>query len=166
MRRTRGGLGAALMAAAVSGCVAAGPIRGRLTEPGKPAVPVTLDYRSERFGENGTMKATMPDGERFNGRYLQVTSETSGDMLAPFWGGYGVAWDDWGADSESEAWVEGGDVPTFTQNYSGKVIATLLGDRGHRMRCRFRLANPAEGMSSGGVGECQVSGGGRIDATF
>jgi hypothetical protein len=151
---------------AMAGCVASGPIKGRLTEPGKPPVPLTMHYRSERFGENGTMTATLPDGESFSGRYLQVSSETSGDTLAPFWGGYGVAWDDWGADSESEAWITGSDLPTFIQNYSGKVIATLLGDRNGRMRCRFRLANPAEGMSGGGVGMCQVAGGGKIDAEF
>jgi hypothetical protein len=34
------------------------------------------------------------------------------------------------------------------------------------MRCRFRLADPDVGMSSGGVGECDVSGGGKIAADF
>jgi hypothetical protein len=154
------------LATLLAGCVASGPISGRLTLPGKPAVPLTMHYRSERFGENGMMTATLPSGETFNGRYLQITSETSGDTLLPFWGGFGVDWDDEGADSEDEAWIAGADMPTFQQNYSGKVIATLLGDRGSRMRCRFRLANPAQGMSSGGVGECQVTGGGKIDATF
>ena len=63
-------------------------------------------------------------------------------------------------------WIVGADVPTFVRNYSGTVIATLLGDRGGRMRCRFRLAEPEQGMSGGGVGECEASGGGKIDATF
>jgi hypothetical protein len=162
--------GLALIAAGMTGCVASGPIAGRLTEPGKPPQAITLDYRSDRFGENGTMSVTLPSGEKFSGRYLQPTSETSGEVIDPMWGGFSMGFDSWGGeggiDSASEAWVVGDDVPAFAQYYSGKVIALLLGDRGNKMRCRFRLSNPAEGMSSGGVGECQITGGGKIDAEF
>jgi hypothetical protein len=82
------------------------------------------------------------------------------------WGGFSMGWDSFGGEGgiEGPAWVAGYDMPEFMQTYSGKVIALLLGDRGSKMRCRFRLANPAEGMSGGGVGECQVSGGATIDA--
>ena len=154
-------------AALLAGCVASGTIRGRLTTPGAAPTQVTLHYRSERFGQNGTMSATLPDGESFTGRYLQITSDTSSAELAPYWSGWDIPW------SGSEEWAEGSgpwfggeDVPTFTRNYSGKVIATLLGDRGSRMRCRFRLSEPDQGMSRGGVGECQISGGGKITAEF
>jgi hypothetical protein len=169
MTRCRRLGGITLLAGALSGCVASGAIKGRLTDPGQTAVPVTLDYRSERFDEGGVMTATMPDGERFSGRYLQVTSQTEGATLDPYWGGWEMGWGSWGGFADGgtdEVWIGGADMPTFMQNYSGKVIATLLGDRGHRIRCRFRLANPSQGMSSGGIGECQVSGGGKIDATF
>ena len=57
-------------------------------------------------------------------------------------------------------------MTTFRTNYSGKVVATLFGDRSTVMRCRFRLANPSGGMQDGGTGECQLSTGGKIDAQF
>jgi hypothetical protein len=163
----RQAIGLTLAATLLGGCVASGPIKGRLTSPGGAATPITLYYRSERFNQNGMMHATMPDGESFTGRYLEVTSDTDAEMLDPFWGGWGVGWAGWGPWSDDYgAWVVGADVPTFVRNYSGTVIATLLGDRSGRMRCRFRLAEPEEGMSGGGVGECEVSGGSKISAEF
>jgi len=160
-------LSVAVGALLLGGCVASGPIRGRLTTPGAGPTPVTMHYRSERFDQNGTMKVTLPDGEAFSGRYLEVSSDTDAETLDPFWGDWGVGWAGWGPwGDDSGPWVVGADIPTFVRNYSGKVIATLLGDRGGRIRCRFRLAEPVDGMSGGGVGECQVSGGGKIDAEF
>jgi hypothetical protein len=154
-------------AAQLTGCVASGNIKGRLTMPGAQPVPVTLAYRSERFNQNGTMSAVLPSGESFSGRYLEVSSDTDAAILDPYWGDWGVGWGGWGPWSDDYGpWVEGADIPTFVRNYSGKVIATLLGDRGSKMRCRFRLASPEQGMSSGGVGECEVSGGGKITAEF
>jgi hypothetical protein len=62
--------------------------------------------------------------------------------------------------------MEEGDHTTFVRTYSGRVVATLFGDKGNTMRCRFQLTNPEAGLSSGGVGECQVSSGGTIDVEF
>jgi hypothetical protein len=157
--RAASGLGLALGLAA---CVSSGAINARLHD----GEPVKMSYRSERFGYNGTMTATMPDGERFTGRYLEVTAETDGEALAPFWMGWGVGWDDWGEEDDSDYMVAGADIPSFSKTYSGKVIATLLGDRGGRMRCRFRLADPEQEMSGGGVGQCQTGDKQKIDATF
>ena len=163
----RSGPALALAAVWLAGCVASGGIRGTLTDPGAPPAPVRLDYRSARFSQNGTISTTLPSGEYFPGRYLQVASDTDAETLDPYWGGWGAGWTGWGPWSDgSGPWIVGADVPTFVRNYSGKVIATLLGDRGSRMRCRFRLSEPDEGMSSGGVGECEVSGGGKIAAEF
>lgn len=160
---------AVIAAAAVllGGCVASGPIKGTLTAPGAKPTPVTMHYRSARFSQNGTITTTLPSGESFSGRYLQVASDTNAETLDPYWGGWGIGWEGWGGWTDDYGpYIPGADVPTFVRNYSGKVIATLLGDRGSRMRCRFRLANPTQGMSSGGVGECEVSGGGKITAEF
>ena len=157
----------ASMALLFGGCVASGPITGRLTSPGAAPVTITMHYRSARFSQNGTMTATLPSGESFSGRYLQVASDTDAEMLDPYWGGWGVGWGGWEPwTDDGGPWIAGADVPTFVRNYSGRVIATLLGDRGGRMRCRFHLADPDRGMSSGGVGECEVSGGGKISAEF
>jgi hypothetical protein len=167
MRMHSADVAVAVAATVLAGCVASGPIRGRLTTADGPPTPVTLYYRSERFNQNGTIRTTLPGGETFTGRYLEVTSDTSAEALDPFWGDWGVGWAGWGPFSDDYgAWVVGADLPTFVRNYTGVVIATLLGDKDSRMRCRFRLAEPEQGMSSGGVGECEVSGGGKISAEF
>ena len=159
-------LAVGMAAFAVGGCVASGPITARITRPDSGAT-VLMHYRSQRFTNNGTLTATMPDGEQFTGSYLQVTSDTSGEALDPYWGGWGTGWDGWEPWTDDYGpWIAGADVPTFIRNYSGKVIAVLTGDRGGRMRCRFRLAEPDEGMSGGGLGECETKGAQRIDATF
>ena len=78
-----------------------------------------------------------------------------------FWGPRWHPWEPFGPP-----WVEEGDHTTFVRNYSGKVVATLFGDKDNTMRCRFQLTNPEAGLSSGGVGECQISNGGKIDVEF
>ncbi len=161
----RAGVGLAV-GAALSGCVASGPIGARVAGPDGGAT-VAMRYRSERFNQNGTMTATMPGGEVFTGRYLEVTSDTDAVTLDPYWGAWGVGWGGWGGWGDDYGpYIGGAGVPTFIKNYSGKVIAVLLGDRGGRMRCRFHLAEPEEGMSGGGVGECQTDAGAKIDVTF
>jgi len=165
MRSARGM--AAVASVWLAGCVASGAIRGTLTAPGASPAPVTMEYRSGRFTQNGTISTTLPDGQRFTGRYLEVASDTDAETLDPYWGGWDVGWGGWGPWTDDYGpYIVGADVPTFVRNYSGKAIATLLGDRGSRMRCRFRLSDPETGMSSGGVGECEVSGGGKIAAEF
>ncbi len=148
-----------LVVGALSGCSYQGAIAGRLMAPGMQPKPIEMEYKTARFGAGGTISTTLPDGEYFTGRYLQVTSETTADAFGPGWGGWGAwnpFWGDW----------DGGDYETFIDNYTGKVVATLFGDRNHTMRCRFQLSDPAEGMTGGGVGECQVSNGDKIEATF
>ena len=161
-------LSLALAPALLAGCVASGAINGQLTIPGAAEVPVALHYRSERFGLNGTVHTTLPSGETFSGRYLVVTSDTRADAVAPMWSGWGVGEADWGASDASDYGygVEPADFPVFAQKNSGVVIATLLGDRGGHMRCRFRLDHPNRGVNGGGTGACQISGGGTIAAQF
>jgi hypothetical protein len=166
MTTARTAVAAAAAALGLAGCVASGAIQARVTRP-EDGGPVAMRYRTDRFDDDGTLTATLPDGERYQGRFLQVTSDTDAETLDPYWGGWGVGWDGWGPWTDDYGpYIVGADVPTFIRNYSGKVIATLLGDRGGRMRCRFRLAEPERGMSGGGVGECQTGSGDRIDATF
>ena len=162
------GIGAALIGLLSSGCASSGVINARLEIPGQTsATPIQMEYTTERFGDGGTMTAKLPSGETFKGRYLQITSASSGDTLGTPWGGWGpwgAYWTDWGP--YGTAWVGGMDYASFVQNYSGKLIATLFGNRGDTMRCRFRLANPVDGITSGGVGECETSTGDKIEAQF
>ncbi len=143
-----------------------GPIAGQLTMPGQPAQRVTFTYTTDRFDESGQLSVTLPSGERFAGRFVQVTSTTAVDQMGPIWAGWSAPmWEPWGPVGET--WTGGpADVWTFRQNYSGRVVATLFGDRGGAMRCRFQLVNPPGGLPDGGTGECQLSGGGTIEAQF
>jgi hypothetical protein len=126
-----------------------------------------MEYEPEYFGSGGSLSATLPSGEVFEGRYLLISSEVSGDTLGAGWGGWGPwgpYWNDWGPFGSP--WVSGTDFPTFIQNYSGKVLSTLFGDKGGAMRCRFQLIDPEEGMEGGGIGECQTSKGEKVAAQF
>ncbi len=66
----------------------------------------------------------------------------------------------------SLAVLGGYDATQFATYYSGKVLANLSSPEGGRMRCRFLLSSPSTGMADGGQGECQLSGGRTINATF
>lgn len=149
-----------MVMAMLSGCTYSGAIAGRVEGRGMQPKPITMNFETQRFGAGGTINTELPSGEYFTGRYLQVTSDTTADSFGPGWvgwGPWGPGWSDWGG---------GADYATFVQNYSGKVIATLFGDRKNTMRCRFQLANPPDGMAGGGVGECQVTNGDVIQAQF
>jgi hypothetical protein len=104
------------------------------------------------------MMAMLSNGQTYQGRFFQVTQETTVDDLSPLWVGWDGrrGWRGWGA------W--GPDQATLT-TYSGRVLANLDGPAGH-MRCTFRLVRPSEGMSGGGQGRCQLPDGAMIDASF
>ena len=157
---------AAVAMGLVAGCASTGPIQGQLAIPGQAAPDrVQMTYVTDRFDEGGTLSVTLPTGERFSGRFVQITSTTAVESVGPTWASWGPVWSEWGPFGES--WVSGpNDVITFRRNYTGKVVATLFGDRGNMIRCWFKLANPPGGMRDGGAGECQLSTGGTINASF
>ena len=47
-----------------------------------------------------------------------------------------------------------------------QMTASLAGDRGSTMVCRFTLREPGVGPDRGGSVQCQLSTGGLLDATF
>ncbi len=62
---------------------------------------------------------------------------------------------------------------TFKGNYrlvphdpKRQMLASLTGDRGSTMVCRFTLNEPGIGPDGGGTVQCQLSTGGLYDATF
>lgn len=138
--------------AGVIGCATSGVGSGRVDAPGKPDAEgeATFTWRAEADATRGTIRATLPDGRVFRGRFVQATSATMVQDI----GGY------WGADG----WGYGGpyDSTAFVRHYSGQVLAQLEGPSGERMRCNFQLARPEDGPQSGGIGECQLSSGERI----
>lgn len=159
-------IGAVALGAACSTIKPADTIHARLVDAsGGSATPLEMEFVTDTFGMNGMMTVTMPSGEVFRGRYAQISSTSGSDTLGTAWGGWGVwepYWKDWGP--HGSPWVSGDDFATFVQNYSGKVVATLFGDRGGTMRCRFQLADPGEGLAGGAVGQCQTSSGHDLEA--
>ena len=161
---------AALVAAGMlAGCTTTGTGVGDSRVPGMSA---TFSWRAQG-ARTGQMTAQLSNGANYTGTFFQITSETRIDDLGPLWagwgpvgpyrgwrGGWGGRWGGgWGG------WGYWGPSQDFMTHYSGKVLANLTGPNG-RMRCRFTLIRPSSGMSGGGEGQCQVPGGGTIDATF
>lgn len=52
------------------------------------------------------------------------------------------------------------------QTFHGNTKATLSGNRGNVINCRFKLTDVIIGFSSGGTGLCQISDGRVIDVFF
>lgn len=147
----------------LAGCATSGVGVGDMASTGTPTEPVLFSWRSKDGGITGSMVATLPDAT-YTGQFFQITRQTVRESLAPLWDGWAEAWDDW--PYWYRPWPGTYNVTQFITHYSGKVVANLETDGGQRMRCRFHLANPAAGMSGGGQGECQLSGGRHIDANF
>ena len=152
----------ALVATMLPGCTTTGTIDGRVAGPDKPAAAVAFTYTSSWERHGGALSTTLPSGEGFSGQYVQITSTSTVDTSDPFF--WNPDWADW--NPFSTPWFDGSDGSTVVKKYSGKVVATLFGDKGDVMRCRFRLHDPERGMPGGGVGQCQVSNGSHIDAHF
>jgi hypothetical protein len=152
-----------LLALAAVGC-ASGPMAGQVAVAGEPRVPLTMSWESGLFGGSGTMTAVMPDGERFSGKYTVVKKDLVRGSIGSAWTG-----DDppeiRGAIDDS-MWGAARDSGTFLRTHENKAIATLKGNRGTTMLCRFELDASEAGMRGGGTGTCQTSKGAKISATF
>lgn len=145
-----------------------GIMTGHWTPKGGEAERVPLSWESHESG-HGKIHATLGrGGEHFSGEYVLVHEGASAVMVhsmyrdwnAPAWGTL-----DWGDEGNYGA-SEVVDIHGFAHRYSGRVVATLFGDRDHSMRCKFTLVDPDAGMVGGGVGSCQVSDGGQLDVQF
>lgn len=157
------GIGMSSCLAILSGCVTTGMGSGELTDRGQPAVPVHFNWKSSDGGNSGGMTANLA-GVTYTGQFFQITRQTARETLGPMWDGWEEGWSDW--PYWSQPWPSTYSVTQFITNYSGKVVANLHTRAGQYMRCRFHLADPVSGMSGGGQGECQLSGGRVINADF
>jgi hypothetical protein len=143
-------------AIALSACTTMGTGSGSVS-PGD--APVKFAWKSTDGGTSGTMSATLADGQTFSGPYLELTKQVRGEELEPMWVGWSGGWSDW----------NGWDMfPPFAYEtlYSGRVMANLQAADGQRMRCRFNLNAPVDGMGGGGQGKCQLKSGRSVDAVF
>ena len=82
-------VGMGLLAAGAVGC-ASGRIPARLTVPGQPVAPVTLQYQSSLFGGSGKLSTALPTGERFAGGYTLTPKDTQSHMQGTLSGDRGT----------------------------------------------------------------------------
>jgi hypothetical protein len=144
---------------ALSACTSLGTGSGSVSPGG---APVTFAWKSTNGGTSGTMSAALAGGQTFLGPYLQITKEVRNEDFSPLWPGWSYGWNDW------SGWgpFGGGFEPAFVTEYSGRVMANLQSTDGQRMRCRFNLTTPPDGMTGGGQGECQLGSGRSVNAVF
>jgi hypothetical protein len=90
----------------------------------------------------------LPDGERFRGKPERL------DRTKEMMEAGSTATDDISIHFEA------------LQTFPGNVKATLSGNRGDFIKCRFKLTDVIIGFSSGGYGICQISDGRVIDVFF
>ena len=151
-------LAATLASLAVS-CTSMGSGSG-FVAPGNEAV--SFSWKSaDGSGTSGQMSATLADGKIFSGDYLEITRQAATPGLDPLWEGWDRgAWNGWPGDEPM--------MPAFGSStvYSGRVLANLRAADGQRMRCRFHLNVPSQGMSGGGQGKCQLENSRSVDALF
>lgn len=155
---------AVVLSLSLAACSSSGWGSGTLASPGKPGGegPVVFRWSAGADATSGPIAAVLPDGRRFEGRFVQATSAT----LDQSWGPVGVGWVGpgygygWGGSWAYDPYY---DSYGYVRHYSGRVIAQLRGPENELMRCFFVLEDPYDGPEEGGMGECELSTGERID---
>ena len=122
------------------GC--AGSMKGVVRRDAKR---IEMTYTDSRL-EKALLKTVLSGGERFEGKIVRI-------------GWMGAQSDPAVSDNESTDFED-------VQLFEGNAEATLTGNKGNLMKCRFKLADSIIGLSSGGFGLCQVSDGRVIDIFF
>lgn len=95
---------------------------------------VHFSYEDHNFG-TGEIQMTMPDGERFVGHIVDESSETED---------------------------AGGGYPNVYE-FPGNTEVFLVGDKGTKMKCKFRLSDKVLRWRGGGYGICETEDGRVID---
>ena len=122
------------------GC--AGSMKGVVRRDAKR---IEVAYTDSRL-EKANLQTVLPGGERFEGKIVRM-------------GWMGTQPDTAVSASESTVFEE-------VQLFDGNAEATLSGNKGNIMKCRFNLTDSLMGISSGGFGICQVTDGRVIDIFF
>ena len=122
------------------GC--AGSMKGVVRRDAKR---IEVTYTDSRLGQ-ARLQTVLPGGERFEGKIIRIG---------------------WMGD-QSDTAVSGDESTDFedVQMFEGNAEATLSGNKGNFMKCRFNLTDSIIGLSSGGFGMCQVTDGRIIDIFF
>lgn len=113
----------------------------------RDAKRIEITYTASRLTA-AELTAVLPDGEQFRGNAesLDRTQEA--------------------LETASNAGSLQSGRFEAVRNFPGNSKATLSGNRGHVIQCRFKITDVIIGFSSGGTGICQVSDGRVIDVFF
>ena len=133
---------AAMILAATAGCT--GTMDGVIRQD---AARLQINYTDSRIAAAELM-TVLPSGELFRGKPEKF--DPAKEMMAA------------GAAASTDT----SDSFPALQSFPGNVRATLTGNQGNKLGCRFRLTDGMIGFSSGGFGLCQMSDGRVIDVFF
>lgn len=134
----------------LTGC--AGTMQGMIRGSGQL---VSINYEQAMSHDN--LRVSLPDGEAFIGKAVQVGNSVS--IGQSFGSVFGVSSSGRTFAAASSGF---GVVSTFT----GNVEAVLFGSRGRSMQCRLRYADSSGFTTAGGVGVCETSDGKVIDVMW
>ena len=126
----------------VMGC--SGQINGVIRRDAKR---IEITYTDSRLTA-AELAVVLPDGEQFRGTSEKLDRIQDAMETASTTGSFGSA------DFEA------------VKSFPGNSKATLSGNRGNVIKCRFKITDVIIGFSSGGTGICQVSDGRVIDVFF
>jgi hypothetical protein len=155
-------------AIALSACTTTGTGKGAVNAArSQSGTPVEFAWTSTHAGMSGTMSATVA-GKTYSGPFQEGSREVGGDdlddVVAESWQ---RGWVDWGGGAGLPDWDGWGPYSnTISTQYAGSVVANLQSADGQRMRCRFQLDEPTEGMTGGGQGACRLDNGESVQARF
>lgn len=135
-------IGVAVVLTATIGCT--GKMDGVIR---RDARRIEIVYTDSRVAV-AELVTVLPDGERFSGKPERL------DIARQITTGDSAAVGDLSAHFED------------LQSFSGNTQATLSGNRGNTIKCRFKLTDVIIGFSSGGFGVCQIADGRVIDVFF
>lgn len=144
-----------------------GMMEARWTAPDGHSEMVPFSYEVLGETHGGLFTTLGKGGEHYTGPWVQVEASTRGAVVTEVWNGMsGPEWTAW-QDGPDGSWhAVGISLGDFAELYTGKVVASMDGNEGHRMRCRLQLEDPAQGLVGGGTGRCQTTAGDRIDLAF
>ena len=112
----------------------------------RDAKRIEITYTASRLTA-AELTAVLPDGEQFRGKAESL--DRTQDAL----------------ETASTGNLQSGSFEAV-QSFPGNSKATLSGNRGHVIKCRFKITDVIIGFSSGGTGICQISDGRVIDVFF
>lgn len=118
---------------------------------------LALRWKSDGLDpERGQISATIANGSRFTGRYVEVVPNAQEEFYKPTWEGWQPYWSEWTWDGD----VATIDWPRFVHTFTGTVVANLMADDGQtRLRCRFIIDTPTTGLEGSDRGLCELSDG-------